>query len=252
MKQRIMRHLEEINKCNQRGGRMLSIRDLLDAGTLNKEIAAYLLATISTGNSFLVGARPGGVGKTTVMAALLNFIPDIDIVATVNSQVIENGLRDPDFKCFIAHEIGRGRWYAYIWGKDVANFLNLAKKHMIAGNLHADDIPEVLEAEGIDEANLRNLQILIFMKMTGQRGFTKRRINSIYENQGLNGGNGFKQIYMWNEKEDSFKRLTASKLITTPELKRSRSIIEKIIEHDLRTMEEIRPTILKMINQVAS
>ena len=252
MKSRILRHLEEINNCNQRGGRMLSIRDLLDAGTLNIEIAAYLLATISTGNSFLVGARSGGVGKTTVMAALLNFIPDIDIVATVNSQVIENGLWDPDFKCFIAHEIGRERLYAYIWGKDVANFLKLAKKHMIAGNLHADDIHEVLEAEGIDDANLSNLHVLIFMKMTGQRGFTKRRINSIYENQWLDGRNEFKQIFMWNEKEDSFKKLTVSKLITVPELIRSRSIIEKIIEHDLRTMEEIRPMILKMINQLES
>ena len=252
MKQRIQKHLEEINNCNQRGGRMLSIRDLLDAGTLNKEIAAYLLAAISTGNSFLVGARPGGVGKTTVMAALLNFIPDIDLVATVNSQVIENGLLDPDFKCFIAHEIGRGRWYAYIWGKDVANFLKLAKKHMIAGNLHADDVDEVLEAEGIDEANISNLHVLIFMTMTGQRGFTKRRINSIYENQGLNGKEGFKQIFKWNEKEDSFERLTASKLITVPELIKSKNIIEKIIEYDLRTKEEIRLTILKMIDPVAS
>jgi hypothetical protein len=251
MEQRVMRHIEEINKCNQRGGRMLSVRDLLDAGTLNVEIAAYLLATISTGHSFFVGARPGGVGKTTVMAALLNFIPDIDIVATVNSQVIENGLRDPNFKCFIAHEIGRGRWYGYIWGKDVANFLKLAKKHMIAGNLHADNIPEVLEAEGIDEANLSNLHVLIFMKRTGQRGFTQRRVTSIYENQGLNGGNVFKQLFMWNEKEDSFTGLAASKLITDPELQKSRSIIEKIIRQDLRTMEEIRPTILKMINQAS-
>ncbi len=248
MEQRIRRHLAEINKCNQRGGRMLSVRDLLEAGTLNEEIAAYLLAAISTGHSFFVGARPGGVGKTTVMAALLNFIPDTDIVATVNSQVIENGLRDPQFKCFVAHEIGRGRWYAYIWGNDVANFLKLAKKHMIAGNLHADTVPEVLEAEGIDAANLTNLHVLIFMKRTGQRGFTKRRISSIYENQGLNGRNPFKQLFMWNEKEDSFTRLSTSKLITAPELQRSRSIIEKIVEQDLRTMEEIRPKILKMIN----
>ncbi|MHA2427900.1 MAG: hypothetical protein ACXADB_07750 [Candidatus Hermodarchaeia archaeon] len=242
MEQRIRRHLEEINKCSQRGGRMLSVRDLLDGGTLNVEIAAYLLATISTGHSFFVGARPGGAGKTTVMAALLNFIPDVDIVATVNSQVIENGLRDPNFKCFIAHEIGRGRWYAYIWGNDVANY----------------NVPEVLEAEGIDEVNLANLHVLIFMKRTGQRGLTKRRVTSIYENQkrrvtsiyenqGLNGGNTFKQLFMWNEKDDSFTRLAASKLITAPELQRSRSIIEKIVEHDLRTMEEIRPTILKMI-----
>lgn len=248
MDARIRRHLEEINKCNQRGGRMLSVRDLLDVGTLNVEIAAYLHAAISTGHSFFVGARPGGVGKTTVMAALLNFIPDVDIVATVNSQVIENGLRDPTFKCFIAHEIGRGRWYGYIWGNDVANFLKLAKKHMIAGNLHADNILEILEAEGIDEANLHNLHVLIFMKRTGQLGFTKRRISSIYENKGLNGRNPFKQLFMWNEKEDSFTRLAASKLISAPELHRSRSIIEKIVEQDLRTMEEIRPTILEMIN----
>jgi len=160
-------------------------------------------------------------------------------------------LRDPNFKCFIAHEIGRGRWYGYIWGKDVANFLKLAKKHMIAGNLHADNVPEVLEAEGIDEANLSNLHVLIFMKRTGQRGFTQRRVTSIYENQGLNGGNVFKQLFMWNEKEDSFTGLAASKLITDPELQRSRSIIEKIIRQDLRTMEEIRPTILKMINQAS-
>jgi hypothetical protein len=252
MDQRILRHLEEINKCNQRGGRMLSIRDLLDAGTLNTEIAAYLLAAISTGHSFLVGARPGGVGKTTVMAALLNFIPDIEIVATVNSEVIETGLQTPHFKCFITHEIGRGRWYGYIWGDDVANFLKLAKKHMIAGNLHADNIPEVLEAEGIDEANITNLHILIFMKMTGQRGFTKRRINAIYENQELNGRNTFKQIYIWNEKDDNFTRLVGSKLITTSELERCRGIIEEIIEQDLRMMEEIRPTILKMMNHLAS
>ena len=71
MRPEVKKHVEEINRCNQRGGRMLSIVDLIDAGTVDKSIAAYFLAVISKGKSFLVGAKPGGAGKTTVMGALL-------------------------------------------------------------------------------------------------------------------------------------------------------------------------------------
>ena len=69
----IRRHCMELERCNQRGGRMLSVFDLLAAGTLDVDLTAYFLARISRGASFLVGANPGGAGKTTVMCALLNF-----------------------------------------------------------------------------------------------------------------------------------------------------------------------------------
>ena len=49
---------------------MLSVVDLIDAGTISVDLAAYSLAAISQGASFLVGAMPGGAGKTTVMGAL--------------------------------------------------------------------------------------------------------------------------------------------------------------------------------------
>ena len=71
----IARHCEELNRCNQRGGRMLSIFDLLAAETLHLDLATYLMARISRGASFMVGAVPGGAGTTTVMCALLNFVP---------------------------------------------------------------------------------------------------------------------------------------------------------------------------------
>ena len=71
----ITRHCEELDRCNQRGQRMLSIFDLLAAKTLDLDLAAYLMARISLGASFMVGSVPGGAGKTTVMCALLNFIP---------------------------------------------------------------------------------------------------------------------------------------------------------------------------------
>ena len=65
-------HCAEINRCNQRGGRMLSVVDLIEAGTMTRDMAAYSLAAIGSGASFMVGAPPGGAGKTTVNA------PDVE------------------------------------------------------------------------------------------------------------------------------------------------------------------------------
>jgi hypothetical protein len=58
----IQAHCRQIARCNQRGGRMLSIVDLIEAGTITPELAAYSLAAIGSGASFLVGAMPGGAG----------------------------------------------------------------------------------------------------------------------------------------------------------------------------------------------
>ncbi|MBM3496717.1 MAG: hypothetical protein FJX72_20715, partial [Armatimonadetes bacterium] len=80
--QSVAAHCREIERCNQRGGRMLSVVDLVEAGTLTPDVAAYCIAAVSSGRSFLVGASPGGAGKTTVMGALLNFVPpDVALVA---------------------------------------------------------------------------------------------------------------------------------------------------------------------------
>ena len=61
----ILRHCREIDRCNQRGGRMLSVVDLIEAETLSAELAAYCLAAVGQGASFMVGALPGGAGKTS-------------------------------------------------------------------------------------------------------------------------------------------------------------------------------------------
>ena len=81
-------HIDAINACNQRGGRMLSLVDLIKAGTVDLRLAAYLAAAMHSGASLLVGARPGAAGKTTVMCALLNFLPDRTAIRAVDSQAI--------------------------------------------------------------------------------------------------------------------------------------------------------------------
>ena len=50
--------------------------DLLEAGTVDLPLAGYLAAMMRRGSSLMVGARPGGAGKTAVMVALLNLLPD--------------------------------------------------------------------------------------------------------------------------------------------------------------------------------
>jgi len=84
----------QIEQLNQRGGRMLSIVDLILAGTISVEMSAYAMRAIHRGASLLTGARPGGAGKTTLMAALLSFLPPgVPIVTVDRSRVIADGLR---------------------------------------------------------------------------------------------------------------------------------------------------------------
>ncbi len=113
MNPEIQAHCETIERCNQRGGRMLSIVDLMASGTLTRELATYALAAIGSGASFMVGARPGGAGKTTVMGALLNLVPQhVTLVATENEAVVEQGIRERlPRHCYVCHEIGNGVYY---------------------------------------------------------------------------------------------------------------------------------------------
>ena len=39
-------HVREIERCNQRGGRMLSLVDLLEAGSVDLPLAGYLAAAM--------------------------------------------------------------------------------------------------------------------------------------------------------------------------------------------------------------
>ncbi len=232
-------HIEEINRCNQRGGRMLSVVDIMEKGTLDREMASYFLAAISKGSSFLVGAKPGGAGKTTVMCALLNFSPDMQIIPTKDSQVIKDGLKDKRKKLFLAHEIGSGSWYAYISGEDVRNFLRLTGNHMVASNLHADDLEDVLSHEGIDENNITRLDLLIFMRVKRE----KRRISHVYENQ----DGEFELVYRWDKEEDRFRKVNDSKLVTERELQEAREVVDELRASDRRTIEEVREFILERI-----
>ena len=139
----------------------------------------------------MVGAVPGGAGKTTVMCALLNLVPaQVELVAATPeavSHASEVGA-GPQY-CYICHEIGAGSYFAYLWDEDLRRYCRLASAgHMLATNLHADD-PEqaqdqVCRQNGVLEADFRRFDLLMFLRVEGDYWNARRQIATVYESAG--------------------------------------------------------------------
>ncbi|MFC1634435.1 hypothetical protein ACFL5Z_06295 [Planctomycetota bacterium] len=187
----IIRHCEELDRCNQRGGRMLSVFDLLDAGTLDLDLAAYLMARISRGASFMVGAVPGGAGKTTVMCALLNFVPvDVPLIAATPQAVYRaSNTQLPHRCCFICHEIGAGSYFAYLWADSLETYCKLFDAgHILATNLHTDDLEQardqVCGENDVPVEHFNRFELLIFLGIEGDYFKSRRWIEEVYSSDG--------------------------------------------------------------------
>ena len=171
---------------------MLSVFDLLAARTLDLDLAAYLMARISRGASFMVGSVPGGAGKTTVMCVLLNFVPvDVPLIAATPQEVYKvSKAATSQRACYICHEIGSGSYFAYLWSDALRAYCRLSENgHVLATNLHADDLEEARDQVCGDNDVRRELfngfELLIFLRIEGTYLKTHRRIEKVYSSDGL-------------------------------------------------------------------
>lgn len=201
----------QIERLNQRGGRTLSIVDLIRAGTIGVDMSAYAMRAMERGASLLTGARPGGAGKTTLMAALLNFLPHgVPIVTVDRARVIADALAQPadEPACYLAHEIGSGHWYGYIWGPDVARFLSLIDGgRRIASCLHADTLDELAEIVcspplQATHESLGRVGLVLFMHVDGRVGACRRRVATFWE---ADPNAGHQRLFQWQPESDTFE-----------------------------------------------
>ncbi len=244
MSDEIREHNDAIEACNQRGGRMLSIVDLIDAGTLTAELAAYSFAAIGKGASFMVGALPGGAGKTTVMGALLNFVPaGVPLIAADSLATIEQGLNRRDRKtCYICHEIGDGGYYAYLWGEELRAFFRAARDgHMLATNLHADTIEEargqICGENGVPQEDFFRMNLCFFLAVGGSRGRPERRITEVWESDGTS---PHRRVFPSNG---------PSKLVDLERVARARLAIDRLVDGGVRTIEDVRAALVRIWGQ---
>lgn len=247
----IRSHCAAIERCNQRGGRMLSVVDLIEAGTMTREVAAYALAAIGSGASFMIGARPGGAGKTTVMGALLNFVPrDVGLAAADGEEAIAHGLRDPARRhCYICHEIGDGPYYAYLWGHPLRRYFELpAAGHMIATNLHADTFDQawrqVCEENGVPAAGFRRMNLLFFLSVTRQRHELVRRIAGVWESDGHT---DHRQVYGGGPLPSA-----DSRIVTRAALDAATGVIDRLLAENVRRIEDVRSRLVAQEKQGAA
>jgi len=235
---------EQIEMLNQRGGRTLSIVDLIAAGTLSIEMAACGMRAMARGASILTGARPGGAGKTTLMATFLNLLPpDVRIVTVDRRSVTVRALAEPPTErlCYLAHEIGSGHWHGYIWGRQVAEFLALIEgPRRVASCLHADTLGELTDILTsppleVSEEAVRRVGLVMFMHADrGSRGI-RRRVASFYL-AGPEGGHEL--VFEWDARSDAFRQVGE---IPDPRgLEPYRQFVERLVEEGDVLSEVVR------------
>jgi hypothetical protein len=248
----IAKHCDQLDRCNQRGGRMLSVFDLLAAETLDLDLAAYLMASISTGSSFMVGSVPGGAGKTTVMCALLNFVPvDVALIAATPEAVYEaaNANTSPR-ACYVCHEIGSGYYFAYLWADALRTYCGLFKHgHMLATNLHADN-PEqareqICQTNGVPNEHFNKFELLIFLRAQNSYLKTNRWIEEVYS---CDGSSEHELIFHANDKRTLDEN--AKHYVADPEYVAACRDFLINMPPGVRTIEDTRRRVVEFLKRI--
>jgi len=239
----IERHNQrEIDGLNQRGGRMLSLVDLLAAGTVSADLAAELAAAAAGGCSFLTAAGPGGVGKTTLMGAMLAFLPPgMRIVTIEGPGSLRSAARSRPGppECLLVHEIGSGRYYGYLWGRAVAEYFDLAAAtgRTLVSNLHAETYPEAVEQLtrpplGVSPAALARVDLMVFMAAVGG----KRRVTGVRRAA----GEAHEETWRWSAGDDRFERVAPAPADQADRAARFREFLARALADECRTMADLR------------
>ncbi len=246
----------QIENLNQRGGRTLTLVDLIQAGTISIPMAAQAMWAIHRGASLLTGARPGGAGKTTLMAALLHLLPPGVPIVTVDSpQVLERALeQSPDEPaCYLAHEIGSGNWYAYIWGRQVAQFLSLIHgQRRIASCLHADTLEEltsILTSPPLHVSRklVSRVDLLLFMFAGPIAGRFRHRVTTFYE---ADGKGGYQLLFQWDRQSDAHVRVAASDDVE--KLQPYHRFLERLVDEGESDAVVVRRKVVDFYRQLAN
>jgi hypothetical protein len=132
--------------------RPLSVAQLIALGSLDSYTAALLWMLIERHTSYIISGPTSptpGVGKTTTLNAMLDFLPDgTSLVYT--SGMFERfdfkGVTEPDSTRVLCNEVS-DHLRIYMWGRVARRFLDLtAEGYAIATSMHADTLDDVLSA----------------------------------------------------------------------------------------------------------
>lgn len=230
---------------------MLSVFDLLAAKTLDLDLAAYLMARIGRGSSFMVGSVPGGAGKTTVMCALLNLVPvDVPLVAATPQAVCAAAqAKTTPRSCYVCHEIGAGSYFAYLWADALQSYCRLFEAgHMLATNLHADDLREARDQvcgdNDVPIEHFNRFELLIFLRVDDGHFKTHRWIEEVCSSDGSS-----EHTLIFRASDDTTIAEDAKHHPADPDYVRACRDFLKTMAPNVRTIEDTRRHVVEFLRR---
>lgn len=226
-----------------------SLIDLIDGGTADLDLAAFLVAKVAAGASYITGSGPGGIGKTTTMHSLLSFVPaGRPFFTALPGKVADIGQAPA---VAISNELSDHPPPTYLWGDDLRAFLALADQgHILVANVHADDLDEIhgqiVGDNAVPESQFRAVNLLIFICLEGgnpperriRDNTTRRIVDKVYYSDG---SHKHRLIY----RPDT--GLTADAPRDPAREKSCRAFLEEALNGDIRRHVDLRRRFLKKI-----
>jgi archaeal flagellar protein FlaI len=126
----------------------MSIVELIRAGTLDEQVAAFLWIAMEHRASIIVAATPHEAGKTTMLTALLDFLPpDIELIYLrgwyERFEFLDQD-RDPSMTYLLSNEIS-SHLPIYMWGRGVRQMFEAASAgYGFGATVHAASAEDVL------------------------------------------------------------------------------------------------------------
>jgi hypothetical protein len=167
--------------------RPLSVAQIIALGSVDAETAGLIWLLLEHGASLTVAGPTDpqpGVGKTTTLNALLQFLPEGTALAYMSGMYEDFAFtRLPDIKpqetYALCNEVS-DHLRIYMWGRVAKRYLTLpAQGYHIATSVHADTIDDVIEMYHHDlrltAEDVRRLGLVINMGLVGRVYPARRR-----------------------------------------------------------------------------
>jgi hypothetical protein len=162
-----------------------SILDVVRFGTIDFKLAGLLWLLMEHRASAIVAAGPVWAGKTTMLHALLDFLPP-DIEQVSLGGYVEDfrslGSEKPEKTYLVTEEISNHS-YEYLWGYQVAKaFELLPRGYALGGTMHARNVREVayiLNALGVPLPLIAGLGVIVTLQVTRGRAFDDEPIRYV-------------------------------------------------------------------------
>jgi len=149
----------------------LSIIDVVNFRTIDYKLAGLLWLLMEQRASVIVAAAPIWAGKTTLLHAMLDFLPPEIEQVTLQGYYEDFkhlGKEKPENTYLVTEEISNHQ-YEYLWGYQVVKAFGLLPKgYAIGGTTHARSVKEVayiLNALGVPQEQIARLGAVVTMQV---------------------------------------------------------------------------------------